>query len=178
MPFTPYHFGPSAFIGLLFRRWIDLPVFILANIVVDVEVLMIWFFHLGFPRHRYCHTFLVGACVGLAFGLAAYPFRCLFAKGMNLLRIPYKTSFYKMIASGVLGIWLHVIIDGLCHLDVRMFWPSRYILVLKLQNYHGLNKMIHDIKLACLLFFVPAIVLYVAEAIIYTKDKSTAERPM
>ena len=41
MPFTPYHFGPSGFVGLVFGKWIDLPVFVLANVIVDVEVLVV-----------------------------------------------------------------------------------------------------------------------------------------
>ncbi len=41
MPFTPYHFGPSGFVGLVFGKWIDLPVFVLANVIVDVEVLAV-----------------------------------------------------------------------------------------------------------------------------------------
>jgi len=49
MPFTPYHFGPSGFWGLAFRKWLDLPVFVLANVIVDIEVLVIWFFGLGWP---------------------------------------------------------------------------------------------------------------------------------
>ena len=39
MPFTPYHFGPSGFAGLLFRRWVNVPVFIAANVLIDIEVL-------------------------------------------------------------------------------------------------------------------------------------------
>ena len=41
MPFTPYHFGPSGFFGLALKKWIDLPVFLLANVIIDVEVLLI-----------------------------------------------------------------------------------------------------------------------------------------
>ena len=81
MPFTPYHFGPSGFVGLLFRRWLDVPVFIAANVLVDIEVIAdsgfnyIWPLSLlgdfkgfapGYPVHQlwHFHTLLVG---GLAF---------------------------------------------------------------------------------------------------------------
>jgi hypothetical protein len=90
MPFTPYHFGPSGFIGLVFRKWIDLPVFVLANVIVDVEVLIIWAFHLGWPIHRYAHTLLIGAAVGALWGIAAYPLMPVFKKIMQLFRIPIK----------------------------------------------------------------------------------------
>ena len=68
MPFTPYHFGPSGFVGLVFRKWIDMPVFVLANVIVDVEVLAVGLFGLGWPIHRYCHTLLIGAVVGALWG--------------------------------------------------------------------------------------------------------------
>ena len=36
MPFTPYHFGSSGFVGLAFRKWLDVPIFVLANVIVGV----------------------------------------------------------------------------------------------------------------------------------------------
>ncbi len=36
MPVTPFHFGPSALIGLPLKRWIDIPVFVLANTNVQL----------------------------------------------------------------------------------------------------------------------------------------------
>ena len=52
MPFTPYPFGPSGFAGLVFGKWIDLPVIVLANVIVDVEVLVIGILGLEWPAHR------------------------------------------------------------------------------------------------------------------------------
>ena len=172
MPFTPYHIGPTAFLGLLFRRWIDLPVFLLVNVVVDMEVLVILVFDLGFPRHRYLHTFLIGGLVGAAFGLAAYPLRRLFAWGMNLFCLRYKTCLLKMVISGMLGVWLHVLIDGLSHYDVLMFWPSRYRLFLKLQKHVGWHELIRGVEMACLIFFLPAIVFYVLNVVSYYRSRT------
>jgi len=176
MPFTPYHIGPTAFLGLLFKRWIDLPVFLLVNVVVDMEVLVIMFFDLGFPKHRYFHTFLIGGLVGAIFGLGAYPLRWLFAWGMNAFCVPYKTGLRKMVISGVLGAWLHVLIDGLCHYDVLMFWPNRYRLFLTLQRRLGWNELIQGVEVACLAFFVPAMILYVLNVVSYCRSRS-AQRP-
>ncbi|MHC4299546.1 MAG: hypothetical protein ACYS7Y_19890 [Planctomycetota bacterium] len=36
MPFTPYHFGPSGCVGLILRKWIDVPVFVLTNVIIDI----------------------------------------------------------------------------------------------------------------------------------------------
>lgn len=154
MPFTPYHFGPSAFVGLIFRKWLDFPVFVLANIVVDIEVLVIRLLGLGWPFHRYIHTLLLGAIAGVVWGTAAYPLRHLFTKIMRILRIPYQTGFWKMVISGVLGVWLHVVIDAIYHWDVRIFWPS------KTRPLYELISRGH-IKPVCVVFFFAALVLYV-----------------
>lgn len=168
MPFTPYHFGPSGFIGLVFRKWIDVPVFVLANVAVDIEVLVIVFFRLGYPLHRYCHTLLIGLVVGILWGLLAYPLRHLFKRLMHLLRIPYQTSLLKMLISGILGVWLHVLIDGAYHYDVHIFWPSRSISFWRTTQRHLAKEQIETI---CLIFFLAAVVPYVLAVISFRKEK-------
>jgi membrane-bound metal-dependent hydrolase YbcI (DUF457 family) len=152
MPFTPYHFGPSGFIGLTFRKWLDVPVFVLANVVVDIEVLVIRLFGLGWPYHRYTHTLLLGAIAGAIWGIAAYPLRHLFEKIMQMLRLPYQTSLWKMVVSGVLGVWLHVVIDAIYHWDVRIFWPSKAKPLYELISQE-------QVKTACIAFLVAAAVV-------------------
>jgi membrane-bound metal-dependent hydrolase YbcI (DUF457 family) len=165
MPFTPYHFGPSAFVGLIFRKWLDIPVFVFANIIVDIEVAVIAVLELGWPRHRYAHTFLIGAGVGIIWALAAYPARPLFVKLMQLLRIPYKTNLWKMLISGVLGIWLHTLIDGIYHWDTQIFWPSKAKPLF--------NIVPHDwIKPICVAFFCAALIPYAFAVKSYSKEKT------
>ncbi|MHC4477259.1 MAG: hypothetical protein ACYTEL_16555 [Planctomycetota bacterium] len=158
MPFTPYHFGPSGFLGLVFRKWIDLPVFVLANVIVDLEVLAINVAGLGWPYHRYCHTLLIGTAVGVLWAIAAYRLRNTFTKIMHLLRMPYQTSLAKMIISGILGVWLHVLIDGVYHYDVRAFWPNKRISLWRMmRRYIGQDH----VKIICVALFVAAVILYV-----------------
>lgn len=163
MPVTPYHFGPSAFFGLTFRKWLDVPVFVLANVIIDIEVLVIAAFGLGWPRHRYAHTFLGGAVVGIIWALAAYPARPLFAKLMQLLRIPYKTNFWKMLISGILGVWLHVLIDGIYHWDTQMFWPNRTKLLFNIVPHEWMKPI-------CVAFFFAALIPYAFAAKSYLKQ--------
>ncbi len=149
MPFPPYHFGPSTFLGLSLRRYIDMPVFVLANIIVDIEVLL-WD---KWPIHRYAHTLLIGAGIGAVWGVVAYLFRPALQWAMRLIRLEYKSSLLKMIISGILGIWLHVVIDAIYHWDVRIFWPS---------NARPLYKLISrgNLKLFCIGFLFAALSLY------------------
>lgn len=168
MPFTPYHFGPSGFVGLVFGKWIDLPVFVLANVIVDVEVLVVMLLRLGWPQHRYCHTLLGGAVIGALWGIGAYPLRRLFKRTMQALYIPYKTSLRKMVISGVLGVWLHVIIDGLYHYDVKIFWPFKTTWLRQTLHEHISGKQIETI---CLFFLAAAFILYISVFIAFRKNR-------
>jgi len=170
MPITPYHFGPNAFFAFLFRKWIDIPVFILANVIIDVEVL----FAASWPQHRYWHwhSLFIGTVVGIIWGLSAYPLRNLLKKSMKLLRIPYDTNLKKMVISGVLGIWMHVIFDSIYHYDVQPFWPYPKNPLWKL----GKLRVTHDqTKMICGLFMVGAILIYVSILKIYAKKKKVLD---
>ena len=165
MPFTPYHLGPSSFVGLTLRKWIDVPVFVLANVVVDVEVLVVRLLGADRPIHRYAHTLLLGTAVGIIWAVAAYPLRNFFKRLMQTLRIPYQTSFWKMLVSGILGVWLHVVIDAIYHWDVRLFWPAKAIPL-----YALLTRQ--QIQTLCLVFFIAAVVLWALAEVSYSKRKT------
>ena len=181
MPFTPYHFGPSGCLGLVFRKWIDIPVFILVNVIVDVEVLVVMVLGFGWPPHRYCHTLLIGAVVGMLWGVAAYPLRNLFKKIMSVFRLSYETSFWKMVISGILGVWLHVLFDGLCHNDLRIFWPNTdwklalwaiitYIVNGNIYQHHISIKLL---KIICVASFIASFIVYIL--ILLLSKKNVAE---
>jgi hypothetical protein len=166
MPITPYHFGPSGLLGLLFRRWIDPVVFVAANIVVDVEVL-VSFFNLSIAwAHRvwHVHTLLVGGIVGGIFGLACWdirPVRRRIERLARAMRIPYTASARGMILGGALGIWLHVLIDSLYHFDVQALWPWPYNPFFRMWNvFYTEPRIPHWIRVGCLVCFVPAVIVW------------------
>jgi membrane-bound metal-dependent hydrolase YbcI (DUF457 family) len=92
--------------------------------------------------------------LGLLWGAAAYPLRGIFKRLMQAFRIPYQPGFWKMLLSGVLGVWLHVLIDGIYHWDIRPFWPSRARFL-----YHLLTR--RQIETVCLACLAAAFVVYV-----------------
>jgi len=126
MPITPLHLGPGLAAGFPFKRWLDLPVLLLANLVVDVEVPIAASLKTGPLPVRYGHTLLVAAAAGLLTGLFSYPIRGLFRRIMHRIRLPYDTGLRRMLLSGVLGAWLHVLFDGFYRTNVVLFWPSRF----------------------------------------------------
>lgn len=154
MPFTAYHFGPSGFVGLVFKRLIDLPVFVLANVAIDVEVLILYVLGLGWPHHRYCHTFLFSPFVGAGLAIVAWPMRNFLKKIMSAVHLTYGTSFKKRLVWAILGCWFHVFIDSFDHWDVEPFWPY---------SKNPFFGIITDsqIKIICLAFWVAAFILWV-----------------
>jgi hypothetical protein len=149
-------------VGLAVRRWFDLPMVVLANVLVDVEVL----FANGYPHHQvwHFHTLLVGGLVGAACGAAVYPIkpiRLLFEAVMRLVHIPYKARPVKMALGGMLGAWLHVIVDACYHHDVQLFWPMETNPLYGWVHWEYMQLTSRDIELICIMFFVPAAVLYV-----------------
>ncbi len=168
MAFTPYHFGPSGFIGLAFRKYIDIIVFMLANVLVDIEVLVVILLRHGRPYHHYLHTLLVGAILGIAGGIGMYPLRHLFKRIMQIIRLPYETSLRKMIISGVLGVWFHVLIDTVCHDETKLFWPCR-------TNPLGWLATEKQMEVIGTIFILATAVLYVTVSASYTKQTKAAK---
>ncbi len=41
MPLTPFHLGPDLFFGLLFFSYVDFPTFLVANVIVDIEPILV-----------------------------------------------------------------------------------------------------------------------------------------
>ncbi len=184
MPVTPYHFGPNAFIGLLFRRWVDPAVIILANIIVDVEVLGASFADAGWPNiHRYwhLHTFLVGGTLGGVFGATIYlvrPLRRLIERAMKTARLDYTPNLYKMVIAGILGVWLHVLFDSVYHADVQPFWPNR-----SMPLYRWISAGRHEqaqswVRTTCGIFGLLSAALYIhAAGFLKRKPKSAPNDP-
>ena len=153
MPFTPFHFGPSSAVALPLDKYIDVPVFLLVNIAVDIEPLAVILLGLDYPLHGYCHTLLIGSFIGFLSGCLAYSLRGIIKPVMRALLLKYETSFLKATLSGVVGVWLHVLFDAVMHKDVMIFYPYR------INPLHGLVG-IAAIHLICLVCFIPAIGVY------------------
>ena len=167
MPFTPFHFGPSTCISLLLKRHIDFPIFVLANVVVDFEPLTVILLGLRYPLHGYFHTFIIGALVGIVWGLVAYAGRGIFKRLMNLFRLSYATSLTKMLVSGILGVWFHVLLDALIYTDIRPFYP------LAANPLYGLVS-ISALYRICAISFIPALILYVLAARSFVRKNKAA----
>lgn len=153
MPVTPFHIGPSACVALALRKHIDFPVFILVNFIVDLEPLAVILFRLDYSVHGYFHTLFFGTLVGGVSAVFFYLFRNILRKIMGFLRLPYETSFKKILISAVLGIWLHVLIDSFLYPDIRPFYPFKWNPLFGKIGYLAMY-------LTCTMLFILAVVLY------------------
>lgn len=153
MPFTPFHFGPAATIGLAAKKHIDLPTFVLVNVVIDIEPLVVMLFNFNYPLHGYCHTLLIGSFVAGLFAVVVYSCRKSLVKILGLLGLPYNLTFKKMLISSISGSWFHILIDSFLYQDIKPFYPSSF------NPFLGAISFL-NIYLLCVLFYIPALILY------------------
>jgi len=125
MPFTPFHLGPALGLGLPLRKYIHVPTFILANVIVDVEPFLVLFYGLRDPLHGYLHTFLLAFLAGLVIGYVMFIFerflRPLYK--LFLLEPDEKLNLKSFLLAGALGTALHVLLDSPLYSDIRPFYP-------------------------------------------------------
>ena len=60
MPLTPFHWGPSSWIGIIFFKIFDFPTLFVSSVIVDIEPLCVILFNLNYPLHGFFHSFLGG----------------------------------------------------------------------------------------------------------------------
>lgn len=109
MPFTPFHLGPGS-LGIFVRGILDLPTFIVASVIVDLEPLAVILFGLDYPMHGFFHTFVGGTLVALVLAGAAF----------LVLR---KVLIRMILLAALVGVWLHILLDAPLYTDMRPFWP-------------------------------------------------------
>lgn len=125
MPFTLLHLGPALAFGVPLRKYVHLPTFIVANVILDAEPLLVILFRLQYPRHGYLHTFLLAIAVGLLLGYMMFklekPLKGFYSK-LQLetnKNLPLKSFFI----AGVSGTALHVFFDALLYSEMHPFFP-------------------------------------------------------
>jgi len=125
MPFTPFHLGPALGLGLPLRRYVHVPTFILANVIVDVEPFLVLFLGLRYPLHGYFHTFLLALLTGLILGYAMLLLERFFQPLYKVffLETADNLNVKSFVVAGALGTTLHVLLDSPLYADIRPFYP-------------------------------------------------------
>jgi membrane-bound metal-dependent hydrolase YbcI (DUF457 family) len=154
MPFTPFHFGPSATIAFPLRGKIDIPIFLLANVAIDIEPLTVMMLNLSYPLHGYAHSFLGAGLVGALWGIAAFKCKDILHDVMHFFGLKYQTTIVTAVISGILGAFSHVLLDAPIYTDIKPFYP------LIINPLYGLVSE-KAMYLFCSALLIPALLFYI-----------------
>jgi membrane-bound metal-dependent hydrolase YbcI (DUF457 family) len=153
MPFTPFHLGPSSWIGLILFKFLDFPSFLLASVIVDVEPFAVIFFGLRYPLHGFFHTFVGGSIIAMLAALTMYYLRNNVRKFTNVFHLEQDSSFKKILWTSFLGVYFHILLDAPLYTDIQPFYPIAN------NPLFGLFSS-SQIYFFCSISFLIAIVLY------------------
>jgi membrane-bound metal-dependent hydrolase YbcI (DUF457 family) len=120
MPFTPFHLGPALLFASLLG-YLDFLTFVIANVIVDIEPLLVLVFGLdvrwGYSLHGFFHTFLGGALIALALTKVMVKFYSYLGK---------ETNIRKIYITALSGVWLHIVLDSVLYTDIKPLFPMKW----------------------------------------------------
>ncbi len=156
MPFTPFHFGPGLLISLTFLSFIDIPTFLIASVIIDIEPFLVLIFHLNYPLHGFFHSFLGGFIVAALLSMVMSKIRRYFTPLITFFKIEQSISFKKILFSSICGIFLHILLDSPIYMDIRPFFPFEFNPFFRSTVMPGLIEYI-----ICVWCFIGAILVYI-----------------
>jgi membrane-bound metal-dependent hydrolase YbcI (DUF457 family) len=123
MPFTPFHMGPGIVVKALLQSSFSLVVFGWAQIVMDVQPLIVMISGEGY-LHGFSHTYIGATLLAIFSALSGKYLSevglCLF--GFNK-QWQVKISWWVSFLSAFIGTFTHVFLDSIMHADVEPFFP-------------------------------------------------------
>ena len=155
LPLTPFHLGPALFLGLALLRYLDLPTFLIANVIVDVEPLIIILLDLGYPLHGFLHSFIGGTLAAIA--LTMVRVRGRFNHILSIFKIEKESSAGKILAASLLGVYIRILLDSRMHPDVKPFHP------IPINPFLGGGVLVGlEIHMWCMWMFIAGLIIYAA----------------
>lgn len=158
MPFTPFHLSPALFLGLLLSTAFDLPTFLIANVLPDVEPFTVLFFNVqGYPLHGFFHSYIGATILAIILALCMYLLRGFFGKIMKVLRLQQSSSFKKIMFTSFMGAYFHVLLDSFLYSEMMPFYPLQSNIFVNLFSAYGSYTIIYGF---CGITALLGIVLY------------------
>ena len=170
MPFTPFHFGPGLFISIIFLSFIDIPAFLIASVIIDVEPFLVLFFQLNYPLHGFFHSFLGGFIVAVLLSIIMIKVRKYFTPLLTFFKIEQTISFKKILFSCTCAIFIHILLDSPIYLDIQPFFPLEFNPLYSDSLWPGLFMY-----LICAWCFVGAILVYITRLLQYKFKNKTLD---
>jgi hypothetical protein len=106
------------------KRYVHVPTFILASVILDVEPFLVLFFGLRYPLHGYLHTLFLAFFVGFVLGYTMFLLE-------RFLHPIYKAfqlesdgmlNLKSFLVAGVSGTVLHVLLGSPLYDDIHPFY--------------------------------------------------------
>ncbi len=123
MPFTPYHFGPGLFLGMLLFPFIDFSTVFIASVFIDIEPLAILIFGLPYPFHGFFHTYLGATILACVLTVGIYPFRRYLNILVSLFGLKQESSLRHIFPASIIGTYSHVLLDSFLYPEMNPFYP-------------------------------------------------------
>jgi hypothetical protein len=138
LPLTPFHVGPALLVALLLYPLLDIPTFLVASLIIDLEPLMVLLGYANWSMHGIFHSLTVGTLVGVILALPMFMISK-YIKPVQIGRIlPEERTIKNIIMTSVLGVWIHIIIDSFLYSDLNLFYPLKWNPLLGLIPEHRL----------------------------------------
>ncbi len=153
MPLTPFHLGPALFLGLILFRFVNLPSFLAANVIVDFEPFFVLLFGLDYPLHGFFHSFLGGSLVALALFFVMVRVNAPVQKVMGYFGVGQDGSVRSIGIGCFFGVYFHILLDCFLYTDIKPFFPSDFNPV-----YGWFSG--HEVYLFCVVSFVLGVLWY------------------
>jgi len=109
LPFTPFHFGPALFLGVIFG-YLFLPVFLVSSVIADLEPLAVIVTGIDYPLHGFFHSFIGGSIAASLVYLASK-------------KVWKKVDGKRLLAASFAGVYLHILLDAPLYSDIKPFFP-------------------------------------------------------
>lgn len=155
MPVTPFHFGPALFLGLLLLNYLDLPTFLIANVIIDVEPVLVLTFGLDYRVHGFFHSFLGSTIIALLITILMKKIRKPILPILSFFKIETRTSFLRRLVASLSGVYIHILLDSRMHYDIQPFYPLTFNPFLNRGVLAGL-----EVYIFCVWCFIGAVIIY------------------
>jgi len=170
MPFTPFHLGPGLLFGLLLLSYVDLPTFLVASVIVDIEPFLVLTLDLNYPLHGFLHSFLGGTLLAFIIAAAMSNVRSALSPLMSFLKLEQKLSFRSVLSAALFSVYHHIFLDSPLYSDIRPFFPFDFNPLLSHSMFISF-----DIYTLCVLSFIGGAVIYAIRLVF--RRRTAVNRP-
>jgi len=164
MPFTPFHWGPSSWIGILLFKIFDFPTLLVTSVIVDIEPFCVFVFNAPWKLHGFLHSFLGGSIVAILTAIILYLLRKPIKKIMSVFKLAQDSSFKKILWTSFFGVYSHLLLDSFLCIEMNPFYPFEG------NPFLGLFTS-QQVYLFCGLSFLVGISFYLIRLVIIKREK-------